>query len=236
MEAGEAITLRSYVDLRGISSSQGQELTANINEITEFAFTLASVQTEIGEEALNTLNRIIDRVSDVLGVEGNLDFRTSPYDRTLDSYQELIQFQEKTDDPSMIDILRKDNDTVVTNFGKILLTDVDPPQSIQETIDAFQNHTIMEEIISVRDLPIPTLASGAPGEVTSISATSGKEEIILSWSDPTDANFDHVEISWMANGGTSSEPVSVPAGDGAFTVTDLEGGILYIFTIVTSDS
>ena len=236
MEAGEAITLRSYVDLRGRSSSQSQELTANINEITEFAFTLASVQTEIGEEALNTLNRIIDRVSDVLGVEGNLDFRTSPYDRTLDSYQELIQFQEQTDDPSMIDILRKDNDTVVTNFGKILLTDVDPPQSIQETIDAFQNHTIMEEIISVRDLPIPTLASGAPGEVTRLSATSGKEEIILSWSDPEDANFDHVEISWMVDGGTSSEPVSVPAGDGTFTVTDLEGDVLYNFTIVTSDS
>ena len=235
MEAGEAITLRSYVDLRGRSSSQSQELTANINEITEFAFTLASVQTEIGEEALNTLNRIIDRVSDVLGVEGNLDFRTSPYDRTLDSYQELIQFQEQTDDPSMIDILRKDNDTVVTNFGKILLTDVDRPQSIQETIDAFQNHIIREEIISVRDLPIPTLASGAPGEVTRLIATPGKERIILSWSNPTDANFDHVEISWMANRGTSSEPVSVPMGKETFTVTNLEGGVLYNFTIVTSD-
>ena len=236
LNAGEAITLRSYVDLTGISPSQSQELIVNINEITEFAFTLASVQTEIDEEALNTLNRIIDRISDLLGVEGNLDFRTSPYDRTLDSYQELIQFQEQTDDPSMIDILRKDDDTVVTNFGKILLTDVDRPQSIQETIDAFQNHTIRDEIISVRDLPIPTLASGAPGEVTRLSATPGKEQIILGWSDPEDANFDHVEISWMVDGGTSSEPVSVLAGEETFTVTNLEGDVLYIFTIVTSDS
>ena len=110
------------------------------------------------------------------------------------------------------------------------------PQSIQETIDAFQNHTIRDEIISVRDLPILTLASGAPGEVTSLSATPGKEQIILGWSDPEDANFDHVEISWMTNGGTSSEPVSVLAGDETFTVTNLEGDVLYIFTIVTSDS
>ena len=161
----------------------------------------------------------------------------------LDSYQELIQFQEQTGDPSMIDILQKDDGSpLVTSFEKTYcLQRLDPTDGgySDKTMDDFlaNDDTIINEINERKmTLPIPTLASGAPGEVTSLSATPGKEQIILGWSDPEDANFDHVEISWMANGGTSSEPVSVPMGKETFTVTNLDGDVLYIFTIVTSDS
>ena len=235
MKAGEMTTFRSYVDLRGMTSSQS--LTANINEITEFAFTLASVQTEIDEETLNTLNRIIDRVSDVLGEE-NLDFRTSSYNQDLDSYQELIQFQEQTGDPSMIDILQKDDGSPLVSFEKTLLTEANrPTEDIRQAMDDFlANDEIINEINEINALPIPTLASGAPGEVTDLQVEVVEDKIILSWINPDDLDFDHVEISWMTHGGNSSEPVTVSSGQRTNIISGLERNVPYTFTIITFDS
>ena len=235
-KAGETITLRSYADIRAVSSSQSEQLIANVNEITEFAFSLASVQTEIDEEALDTLNRIIDRVSYLLNLADNLDFRTSPHDRNLDSYQELLKFQENTEDPSKIDIVRKDNGSSLTRFDKTLFMNPEPPEGIETTKNEFLNSGITEDIERVRTLPIPTLANGAPEEVSSLEAEPGNKQITLTWSDPNDEDFDHLEINWMPAQGDSSPPQEVSKGDETLPITGLLSETDYVFRVSAFDS
>ena len=234
-KAGETITLRSYADIRAVTSSQSEQLTANVNEITEFAFSLASVQTEIDEEALDTLNRIIDRVSDLLNLGDNLDFRTSPHDRNLDSYQELLKFQENTEDPSKIDILRKDNGSSLTRFDKTLFMNPEPPEGIETTKNEFLNSGITEYIERVKTLPIPILANGAPEEVSNLEAEPGNKQITLTWSDPSE-DFDHLEINWMPAQGDPSPPKEVSKGDETLTITGLLSETDYVFRVSAFDS
>ena len=83
----------------------------------------------------------------------------------------------------MIDILREDNGSTLISFKKTLLTDANvTKQAIEDVMNAFLANNITGEIERLRNRPslfFPTLANGAPGEVTDLSAISGSEQITL---------------------------------------------------------
>lgn len=66
-----------------------------------------------------------------------------------------------------------------------------------------------------------------PGPVTSLSATAGNNQVSLSWSNPSDADFDHVVISYGGSSTTTSSSSK--------TISGLTNGTSYTFTVVAYD-
>ena len=72
----------------------------------------------------------------------------------------------------------------------------------------------------------------APANVGSLEASVDIDEVTLTWTDPGDTDFHHVAITWVPNG---SVPRVVLAGVETATITGLEGGTAYTFTVVAYD-
>ena len=77
-------------------------------------------------------------------------------------------------------------------------------------------------------------------KVTSATYSSGDSSIILNWTEPGDADCDHVDISFTSNDGTSdstaSEAVSVAKGTTNKTFSEIESSkVYYTYTFVTYD-
>ncbi|MDW3209921.1 MAG: polysaccharide lyase family 7 protein [Reichenbachiella sp.] len=66
-----------------------------------------------------------------------------------------------------------------------------------------------------------------PGSVSGLSATAGDGQVSLSWTNPSDSDFDHVEISY--SGGSSSTSSS------SQSITGLTNGNSYTFSVVAYD-
>jgi chitodextrinase len=73
-----------------------------------------------------------------------------------------------------------------------------------------------------------------PAEVSSLSATRGDTQVSLSWTDPSDSDLDHIEITWSPTDG-ESQPKTLSAGIGNATVTGLTNGTVYTFTVKKVD-
>ena len=61
------------------------------------------------------------------------------------------------------------------------------------------------------------------------------ETITLTWKNPEDADFNHVEITWTPMEGTPSSPQNI-TNDEMFVITALEEGMTYTFTVKTVDT
>jgi hypothetical protein len=71
----------------------------------------------------------------------------------------------------------------------------------------------------------------APGKITLTGlSTASTGSVTLTWTDPADTDFDHVEIS-CSNGGTAS----VPGGTQAYTRTGLAADTEYTFSVKSAD-
>ena len=78
-----------------------------------------------------------------------------------------------------------------------------------------------------------TPADLPPEEVSELTATAGNFFITLSWLSPSDDDFDHVEIEYSPDGST---PVLVDPGSSSVTISGLDNGTIYSFTVKTVDS
>lgn len=83
----------------------------------------------------------------------------------------------------------------------------------------------------------------APGKVKVTNAvySSDLSAIILNWTDPSDSDYDHVDISFTSNDGisdsTASEAVSVFKGTANKTFSNIDGAkAYYTYTFVTYDA
>jgi len=72
-----------------------------------------------------------------------------------------------------------------------------------------------------------------PAQITLTGLTEGNGQIIFTWNDPSDADFDHVGITWLP-GGTAIQ--SVAKGTQAYTATGLVNGTECTFSIVSVDA
>ena len=66
-----------------------------------------------------------------------------------------------------------------------------------------------------------------PGSVNNLSASAGNGQVSLSWSNPSDPDFDYVSISY--NGGNTTST------SGSKTITGLTNGTSYTFTVIVYD-
>jgi hypothetical protein len=73
----------------------------------------------------------------------------------------------------------------------------------------------------------------SPGPVTNITTIGGNEKITLSWTEPSDTDFDSVEITYKPDG---SSPITVKKGTVAKEITGLTNDTDYIFTVKSVDA
>jgi uncharacterized repeat protein (TIGR02543 family) len=73
-----------------------------------------------------------------------------------------------------------------------------------------------------------------PANVTRLSAIAGNAQVTLNWTNPADADFAKVEITWTPAGG--NQPVTVDQPAATATVTGLTNGAAYTFTVKSVDS
>jgi hypothetical protein len=74
-----------------------------------------------------------------------------------------------------------------------------------------------------------------PGEVTSLAATAGDEEITLNWNDPGDADLAAIRLSWSPENG-EAQPLPVAPGVERAIITTLDNQTTYTFIAVATDT
>ncbi|MFP3043577.1 fibronectin type III domain-containing protein [Treponema primitia] len=75
-----------------------------------------------------------------------------------------------------------------------------------------------------------------PGVVSGLSGNPGDSQVILNWSNPSDSDFDHVEITFNPQTAAVNQPIIVPAGASTKTITGLANGTPYTFTVISVDA
>jgi predicted phage tail protein len=75
-----------------------------------------------------------------------------------------------------------------------------------------------------------------PGAVGSLTGTPGSGEVSLFWTDPTDADLDHIEITFSPAAAGLIQPITVAKGTGTRIVTGLTNGTAYTFTVKAVDA
>ena len=105
----------------------------------------------------------------------------------------------------------------------------------------------------VTAVPAAVSDSMPPGAVTGINVTAGNAHVVLTWTNPNDADLASVRISATANSvavnltgtadgtavpkdGNNLVPTATPDGSGSVTVTGLTNRTAYTFSIVAVDS
>jgi hypothetical protein len=73
-----------------------------------------------------------------------------------------------------------------------------------------------------------------PNEISNLSAIIGDNLIELTWLNPTDKDFNHVEITYVSN--VHDDYISVEKASHSKIITELENSIEYTFTIKTVDN
>ena len=72
--------------------------------------------------------------------------------------------------------------------------------------------------------------------VLSVAAGATDDSVVVTWTDPTDADFSHVLLYWEPVNGDQTQPLRVDAGVGTATITGLVPDGNYTFTAVAVDT
>jgi hypothetical protein len=106
--------------------------------------------------------------------------------------------------------------------------------TVGENVSAYSNVGLNYGVLKYTANPLAD--TKAPGEITGLSATgdNATSKVTLTWSPPTDTDFDHVVVT-STDGTTTSSAVSVPKGTNTWTTGTLANGT-YTFTLKTVDT
>jgi chitodextrinase len=99
------------------------------------------------------------------------------------------------------------------------------------TITALDTSDNRSEVATASATPEDTTP---PANVAGLAAEAGDGQAILTWTNPADADFDHVEITFIPVVGT--QPITVAKGTQTQTITGLANGTRYTFTVITVDA
>lgn len=81
--------------------------------------------------------------------------------------------------------------------------------------------SVIGDTLEMLELPTP---------VSDLGAVIGDGEVMLLWRDPSNVDFDRIEITWEPDGATVQ---SIPPGTERLSVGGLTNGTAYTFTVVT---
>ena len=81
--------------------------------------------------------------------------------------------------------------------------------------------------------PVSAADVAAPGNVGTLGGTAGDGQATLTWTDPADADLNHIEITHNRTGGTS--PIVVDTGTETAVLIMLTNGLSYTFTVKAVD-
>jgi hypothetical protein len=85
------------------------------------------------------------------------------------------------------------------------------------------------------NISVNTGSQPPSGEVTGLTAIPGDKTITLTWTNPADEDFDHVEITFIPTAGGISQPIMV-TGAQTRSVAGLTSGTTYTFTVKAVDT
>ncbi|GHU99131.1 hypothetical protein FACS189483_08020 [Spirochaetia bacterium] len=82
----------------------------------------------------------------------------------------------------------------------------------------------------------PVTATLPHREVSSLIATAGNKEVVLTWTDPTSSDFENVVISFTPTATDVTQPVTVAKGIKTATISGLTNDTEYTFTVKAVDT
>jgi hypothetical protein len=116
----------------------------------------------------------------------------------------------------------------------------------------YSSTTVMVKAIAVKEgmtnsavltavYTLTTADTTAPANVTGLTRTAGNTQVTLSWTDPVDADLNHIEITWTGGLGGTGGPVTVPKSTeenraNSTTITGLTNETEYTFTVKAVDA
>jgi hypothetical protein len=125
-----------------------------------------------------------------------------------------------------IDVLAPANNTKIINN---LSAENDYTFSVA-AVDANDNMSTVETTGPVRPLDLTP-----PAEISGLTVLAGYGQVTLDWTaNPTDSDFDHIEITHNQPGGTPARVIASNAAK-TYTWTPLTNGTAYTFTVKTVD-
>ena len=103
------------------------------------------------------------------------------------------------------------------------------------TLTAIDKNENRSAAVSKTCMPVSTGDTTPPEPVTALTAESASEKVILTWTEPQNADFYGVRISSSPAHGSLASAVFIEKGMAQFIVYGLENGTSYTFSVVTLD-
>jgi hypothetical protein len=104
------------------------------------------------------------------------------------------------------------------------------------TVRAVDSSVNKSQGVTTSATPIanPPADTMPPANVTGLNATPGNGVVTLSWTDPEDADLDHIEITWTGGSATAGKSAKDDRANSK-TLTGLTNGTAYTFTVKAVD-
>jgi hypothetical protein len=83
---------------------------------------------------------------------------------------------------------------------------------------------------------VTVIDTTAPAIVSNLTGTAGDGQITLNWTDPADTDLASIEITFTPAAAGVAQPIPVNKGTQTMTVTGLNNGTTYAFTLKTVDT
>ncbi len=188
--------------------------------------------TEVSANAVPADTMQPDPITNFTAVSGDEEILLSWTNPSTDDFVDVVIVRNSSANPT----IHTDGVQIFTGTGTSY---TDTPLTNGETYyySVFARDEVPNYSTAVSSNAIPQDVT-PPAAVTGFTATSGDEEILLSWNNPTDADFEGVVICRLTSGypSTSSEGTLVFDGTGTTTVDDnLTNNQTYYYSIFAKD-
>jgi hypothetical protein len=200
-----------------IPAGSGEEITVT-KDTTGVAVFDANVLLDDG----SGVNAPLEEVSNLTVTQGEEKFTLEWKDPADDDVYQIEISCTDTEGKTV-------SQTVLKNREMAVITGLKDGESYSiwvKTMDAGGNKSAGVEKVVV-------MGSDTPDEVAGLIAATGDRKVRLTWTDPADADFDHIEISYSADSGLIRTLPPVTKGLQLRTIDSLNYGTIYAFTVKT---